>query len=1331
MINNNVRTICAGLILLLCVSMTISTMAMSPDLAGYWNFNNTTCDSSGNDNNGVVSGTTTWDNGKVGKAFDFNESTSIDCGWGSSMSIADNISIELWFCPKQEINGYAAYPISKWTSTSDANYVMYYFGKGSGLSRYICFYANAGGVWQQVSPSCQLTTNQWYHIVWTYNSVSGGNLYVNGSTQGSPTGSGALATNNASVLVGQCINGLIDEVKVYNRILTSTDIQTKIQEASLRGVWNLNGSAIDQSGNDNNGTVEGTANWAMGLIDKDMFFNGNTAINFGSDSSLSIADDISIEFWWYPEQWASGYAEFPICKWTSINDANYVMYFFGPDAGANNQKIGFLAKAGGTWQQVSPLYLLPYINTWYHIVWTYNSVSGGNLYINGTLQGSPTGSGTLATNNASVYLGKLPGTEGISGLIDEVKLYSRVLNPQEVAAKHLDVGTSVTTLENSTLRLTINGSGKITELTGKPAGSNYSGGTVDFAKVNKNGTWYSSSSCLNKDNRLIVDFGDANITMEITTKIKDSYIVFQVYSVYGDTNGLQELQLLNINPPLGIKEYISGRVGDANFTLALRAMNGRSDVTISSVFPGIWHPENGLALAKFALLGSPTGSLVSALQTMITNEQLPTSSQGGPWASNVNSNRDSYIFVYDITPTNVSSYITSANSAGCKFINFYSWWNTLGHYGVNSTYGSLANMKSCVDAIHAAYPPLKASIHCLSGYIDPTDSYVSPVPDSRLQKDAEFTHNSIIGSSDTTIYVNEQPSASLSDTGNILQIGNELIKYSKYNNTPPYSFTGCTRGFYGTAVQSHSAADKVRHLRTCLNYYFFQDPDSTLVREMADRIAYVTNYCGFDMIYLDGAEGIGSNCASYRMGTAIFNRIGRPIRVETSLWDHKYWTFYSNIGAMDFPLYGTKKFVDIHAHNMACYDSVSLLPVGLGWWSFWGPSDYNYTQFPDEVEFLCTRALGCNAALSYADFSLSPVNQRQSEYCAMIKAYEDLRASGNVSDSVKSQLLVWGNEFHLTTSPTTIKRRDNLAHKVTSLTDGSQNWTVNNQFSAQPVKLRIQALHSAGNYDQTGIALTSFTQAGELALSAAPNITCSATYNQGICTYNATNNSNSSTKAWAKATKTFSPALNIGSNDTLGVWVYGDGKGEILNFQLYSNSVVYYDERYVVVNFSGWKYFELFIRERDAEKCDSLSWTYSGDLSGIHRVKTTPSCVNGINIYYNNLPVGQQASCQIKVIKALPTTSININSPSITVNNNTITFPVTLSSGQYIEFYGSGTARLYNTDGTYTSFTPQGNVPTLNSGNNNNISFTGTTPPPGFNTRANVTFFVDGGQIYP
>ncbi|MFA6101085.1 MAG: LamG-like jellyroll fold domain-containing protein [Victivallaceae bacterium] len=215
-------------------------MADNPDLAGCWNFDGNLLDLSGNNNPGTVSGTAAYNDGKAGQSFDFNGNTYIDCGANPGLSIADNISLELWFYPKQWSTGYAAYPVNKRSGTGDANYVMYFFGDTSGsMYKRVGFYANADGTWKNASPTCLIPAlDAWYHIVWTYNSTSGGSLYVNGVSQGLPTGTGALTTNTASLKIGTGFNGLIDEVKIYNRVLTPEEVAQKSGFKMAAAVFN-------------------------------------------------------------------------------------------------------------------------------------------------------------------------------------------------------------------------------------------------------------------------------------------------------------------------------------------------------------------------------------------------------------------------------------------------------------------------------------------------------------------------------------------------------------------------------------------------------------------------------------------------------------------------------------------------------------------------------------------------------------------------------------------------------------------------------------------------------------------------------------------------------------------------------------------------------------------------------------------------------------------------------------------------------------------------------------------------------------------------------------
>ena len=109
----------------------------------------------------------------------------------------------------------------------------------------------------------------------------------------------------------------------------------------------------------------------------------------------------------------------------------------------------------------------------------------------------------------------------------------------------------------------------------------------------------------------------------------------------------------------------------------------------------------------------------------------------------------------------------------------------------------------------------------------------------------------------------------------MLQVGDELIQYDAIARTPPYGFTGCHRGAFGTKVLPHDRGTPVHHL--FVRYQTFQpDEDSTLVDDLAAAIAQVFNTCGFDMIYQDGSEGMaGGWYGMARMREAIFKKLRR------------------------------------------------------------------------------------------------------------------------------------------------------------------------------------------------------------------------------------------------------------------------------------------------------------------------------------------------------------------------------------------------------------------------------------------------------------------------
>ncbi len=199
-------------------------------LAGYWKFDEgvgtSVADSSGNGNTGTASGGIVWVDGKHGKAIQFpiTQNVAIPDAGASSLDITQTLTIAMWFYPTADLVGYAYQPISKWTGTDNANFTMYYFGTTSGENRNVRFIGNLGGAWAGMHGGGYVTAlNTWHHVVLSYSSSSGGQMYVNGQAVGSIGGSGVMATNNATMYIGSAPS-IIDEVRVYNRAFTPAEV---------------------------------------------------------------------------------------------------------------------------------------------------------------------------------------------------------------------------------------------------------------------------------------------------------------------------------------------------------------------------------------------------------------------------------------------------------------------------------------------------------------------------------------------------------------------------------------------------------------------------------------------------------------------------------------------------------------------------------------------------------------------------------------------------------------------------------------------------------------------------------------------------------------------------------------------------------------------------------------------------------------------------------------------------------------------------------------------------------------------------------------------------
>ncbi len=916
-------------------------------------------------------------------------------------------------------------------------------------------------------------------------------------------------------------------------------------------------------------------------------------------------------------------------------------------------------------------------------------------------------------------------------------------------------------LESESLRCILGADGKTAGLVDRRTDRNVLAlqAGVPFLTVRKAGRVIAATGFSFADGLLTARFAEGlSVVVKVTPR--KQYLVFEIASV-SDPSVDQVQFALACAADKNVSDT-SGMAGDDEFAVALRALNLQINTAVWSrpaVMRATAYAQYRLVGAKFALVGAPAAQMRTALQEVVHAEDLISSPLGGPFALDAQENRGSYVFA-SVSEKNVDEWIALARRAGFAQIHLCGWERSLGHYEPRAdlfTHG-MAGLRAVVEKIHAA--GLRASMHTLTGCIGVNDPWVTPVPDKRLVKDAAFTLAAPVAAADTTILTGERPADNLvtfwSDmgTGNTLQIGDEVITYTGISRTPPYGFTGCRRGAWGTGTAAHAAGAAVHHLmaRYCA---YVPDENSTLVGELADRIASVYNTCGFDMLYMDGAEGMPGWHQIAVMRRAIFQRLKGRVQVEASCWDPHSWLFHSRIGAWDHPKYGFKRFADLHFKELVgYYRAASLLPGQVGWWVITGPSPEFDAERAEDMEYLSAKCLGHDAPMSLQGIGPGrrPENARQEEMLTMLGRYERLRLAGYFSEAVRAKVRVPKDEFHLeqaTDGAWQLRPTDAFAHRVTSLTDGSAAWNVKNRFAAQPVRLRIQALYSVAPYDSKDAVVVAdfahpeeFTKtraAGNIPHALAAGGPPSPPISGGVVpatpaappvfgglggpasgVFTAKNGMSVRRGAWAQVGKEFSPGLNLGKGAALGVWVCGDGKGELLNLQLHNPPDHYpsWGDHYVRVDFTGWRYFEFPLRERDVEEFAEYHWPY--DLHGVYRFPILRSRVGGVSLYYNDLPPGEEVKCILSPIRALPTVKAKLENPTVTIAGRRILFPVTLESGQYIEFNSPTDCRVRDERGAVLrEILPRDEAPTLAAGENS-VTFT-CRGPEGVNARAEVT----------
>jgi hypothetical protein len=420
---------------------------MSNGLVGYWKFDESATttgaiDMSGNGNTGTYYGDASTTAGKYGNGGVFDGDDYIQLSTGELIA-QNTISFTAWVKASSTTG-------TLYVQNDDAGFVSHHMRITSGYLQYDNWYPDNGWIQGQ----SQLPQNEWAHV----SIVRNGNMvtfYINGEYDGEGIGEQResaqfvertlLGARLYSSAVQEGFSGQIDEVRIYNRALSPSEVKKLYEWApgpvahwkfdEMEGTTAYDSVASSSTAGGNDGTFSGSPQWTRGKYGGALSFDGNDDYIDIAESADLRPSKMTLSFWFQTSETSAQYmVVHEKTLWSSwhveINGSGNIASHFGTNSANTDGPYPFSTNVYNDGQ-------------WHHVATTYDETTA-LMYIDGIEQASDsTDNGAIVyeddddahwhTHIGSHTYGPTPTIElPFNGLIDDVRIYNYARTQKQI-----------------------------------------------------------------------------------------------------------------------------------------------------------------------------------------------------------------------------------------------------------------------------------------------------------------------------------------------------------------------------------------------------------------------------------------------------------------------------------------------------------------------------------------------------------------------------------------------------------------------------------------------------------------------------------------------------------------------------------------------------------------------------------------------------------------------------------------------------------------------------------------------------------------------------------